>query len=108
MMFSSSPQILTPNKHVRQLFVEAEKCDFYVSAVFLSHRLTKVKAITEWPTPTSLKQRLLGFANFNRLTTVTWQLLSPPTRLTVTRGHPEALMAFQDLTCHFTCFNPSG
>lgn len=58
------PRSWHPTNTSVSFFVEAEKCDFYVFTVFLSHWLTKVKAITEWPTPTSLKQRLLGFASF--------------------------------------------
>ena len=59
-------------------YVKAEKCDFHVSSVcFLGFIVekgqiktdpAKVKAVAEWPTPTSRKQlqRFLGFANFYR------------------------------------------
>lgn len=74
-------------KHVRQvlkclldarLFVKAEKCAFHVSSVsFLGFIVSegkiqmdpkKVSAVTDWPTPVSVKQvqRFLGFANFYR------------------------------------------
>ena len=61
-----------------RLYVKAEKCDFHVSSVcFLGFIVekgqiktdpAKVKAVAEWPTPTSRKQlqRFLGFANFYR------------------------------------------
>ncbi|KAI3366542.1 hypothetical protein L3Q82_000675 [Scortum barcoo] len=73
--------------HVRQvlqrllenhLFVKKEKCEFHASQIsFLGFMLKvgqvqadpeKVKAVTEWPTPTSHKllQHFLGFANFYR------------------------------------------
>lgn len=59
-----------------KLFVKAEKCEFHVSSVSflgfivqhgqLSPDPTKVKAVAEWPTPSSRKQlqRFLSFANF--------------------------------------------
>ncbi|KAJ8346477.1 hypothetical protein SKAU_G00278780 [Synaphobranchus kaupii] len=85
LIFSQSPQehVL----HVRevlqrllenQLFVKAEKCSFHVSTVpFLGFIIeegsiradpAKIKAVTEWPQPTSRKhlQQFLGFANFYR------------------------------------------
>ena len=61
-----------------RLYVKAEKCNFHVSSVgFLGFIVekgqiktdpAKVKAVAEWPTPTSRKQlqRFLGFANFYR------------------------------------------
>ncbi len=59
-----------------QLYVKAEKCEFHVKQTFflgyhISHEgvkmdETKVKAVTEWPQPNTIKelQRFLGFANF--------------------------------------------
>ncbi len=85
LIFSLSPS--EHEQHVRQvlqrllenkLYAKAEKCEFHVSTVsFLGHIIaqgraqmdpTKVSAMSEWPTPTSLKQlqRFLGFANFYR------------------------------------------
>ncbi len=85
LIFSSSP-----NEHVEHikkvlncllknaLYVKPEKCEFHVTQVqFLGFIITpghvqmdprKVKAVTDWPTPSSLKevQRFLGFANFYR------------------------------------------
>ena len=73
--------------HVRQvlqrllenkLYVKAEKCEFHVTSVrVLGYILEsgqmktdpeKIRAVAEWPTPTSRKQlqRFLGFANFYR------------------------------------------
>lgn len=61
-----------------KLFVKAEKCEFHSPLVsFLGYILAggqvktdpaKVKAVVEWPVPTSRKllQRFLGFANFYR------------------------------------------
>jgi len=61
-----------------QLYAKAEKCEFHKDSVeFLGYRVSpnevsmdhsKVKAVLEWPTPTTLKQlqSFLGFANFYR------------------------------------------
>lgn len=61
-----------------KLFVKAEKCVFHVASVsFLGFVVergqirsdpAKIKAVEEWPTPTTRKQlqRFLGFANFYR------------------------------------------
>ena len=61
-----------------QLFVKAEKCEFHTSEVsFLSFIINagnirmdpaKIKAATDWPTPSTCKelQRFLGFPNFYR------------------------------------------
>ncbi|XP_047195290.1 uncharacterized protein LOC124851551 [Hippoglossus stenolepis] len=61
-----------------QLFVKAEKCEFHATEVtFLGFIVragrilvdpTKVKAVADWPTPTTRKrlQQFLGFANFYR------------------------------------------
>lgn len=82
-----SPDLETHKKHVRlvlskllqnQLYVKAEKCEFHVPSVsFLGLSVTegqvsmdpdKVRAVQDWPTPTSRRevQRFLGFANFYR------------------------------------------
>lgn len=59
-----------------ELYVKAEKCEFHVKEVsFLDYQTgrgdvpmddNKVKAVKEWPEPTTVKelQRFLGFANF--------------------------------------------
>ncbi len=59
-----------------QLYVKAEKCEFHVKqTTFLGYHIShegvrmderKVRAVTEWPQPTTIKelQRFLGFANF--------------------------------------------
>ncbi|KAI3375498.1 hypothetical protein L3Q82_003814 [Scortum barcoo] len=61
-----------------QLFVKAEKCEFHVSKVsFLGFIIapgqlhpdpSKIKAVENWPTPSTRKklQQFLGFANFYR------------------------------------------
>lgn len=64
--------------HLKQhnLFVKLEKCEFHRETItFMGYVLspngvemdqTKVKAVTEWPKPTTVKelQHFLGFANF--------------------------------------------
>lgn len=61
-----------------KLYVKAEKCEFHVTTVnFLGYVVekgqlrpdpVKVKAVEDWPTPSTRKQlqRFLGFANFYR------------------------------------------
>ncbi|KAJ8381441.1 hypothetical protein SKAU_G00022190 [Synaphobranchus kaupii] len=104
LIFSNSPQehVL----HVRevlqrllenQLFVKAEKCSFHVSSVpFLGFIIeedsirvdpAKVKAVTEWPQPSSRKhlQQFLGFANFYRRFIRNYSVVAAPlTKLTST------------------------
>ncbi|KAK3561756.1 hypothetical protein QTP86_013324 [Hemibagrus guttatus] len=60
------------------LFIKPEKCEFHQTTMtFLGYVITwqgvemdvtKVQAVTEWPSPTTVKelQRFLGFANFYR------------------------------------------
>lgn len=108
-------QCLLENK----LFVKAEKCDFHASSVsFLGFILergqvradpSKVKAIVEWPTPSTCKQlqRFLGFANFYCWFVKNYsQVTLPLTRLTSTtevfQWSPEAGQVFchlEDLFC---------
>ncbi len=85
LIFSKSEE--EHRRHVRQvlqrllenrLFVKAEKCEFHCSSIsFLGFIIQsgqvkadpdKLKAVTQWPVPTSVKQlqRFLGFANFYR------------------------------------------
>ncbi len=61
-----------------ELFVKAEKCEFHQAQVsFLGYVISKnhiemdrkkVKAVIQWPTPSSRKEvlRVLGFSNFYR------------------------------------------
>ncbi|KAJ8370954.1 hypothetical protein SKAU_G00109820 [Synaphobranchus kaupii] len=96
LIFSQSPQ-----EHVlqrlleNQLFVKAEKCSFHVSTVpFLGFIIeegsiradpAKIKAVTEWPQPTSRKhlQQFLGFANFYRRFIRNYSVIAAPlTKLT--------------------------
>src|SRR6266446_9673327 len=70
-------QVLT-TLHKRRLFLKPEKCKFeqkeveYLRLVILKDHvamdLTKVRGVTEWPTPTKVKevQSFLGFVNFYR------------------------------------------
>ncbi|KAJ8356966.1 hypothetical protein SKAU_G00197600 [Synaphobranchus kaupii] len=126
LIFSKSPQehIL----HVRevlqrllenQLFVKAEKCSFHVSSVpFLGFIIeegsiradpVKVKAVTEWPQPTSRKhlQQFLGFANFYRRFIRNYSVIAAPlTKLTSTAfsfcWNSEAQRAFEQLKTRFS------
>ena len=114
--------------HVRQvlqrllenkLFVKAEKCEFHVSSVgFLGYIIEsgqvktdpdKIKAVAEWPEPTSRKllQRFLGFANFYRRFIRDYSRIAAPlTKLTSLavpfRWTPEADQAFVLLKDRFT------
>src|SRR5258707_1832232 len=70
-------QVLTPLRKQR-LFLKPEKCKFeqkeveYLELVILKDHVamdpTKVRRVTEWPTPTKVKevQSFLGFVNFYR------------------------------------------
>ncbi|KAJ8333610.1 hypothetical protein SKAU_G00416180 [Synaphobranchus kaupii] len=126
LIFSKSPQehVL----HVRevlqrllenQLFVKAEKCSFHVSSVpFLGFIIeegsiradpAKVKAVTEWPQPSSRKhlQQFLGFANFYRRFIRNYSVIAAPlTKLTSTSvpfcWNPEAQQAFEQLKARFS------
>ncbi|KAJ8332185.1 hypothetical protein SKAU_G00428350 [Synaphobranchus kaupii] len=126
LIFSKSPQehIL----HVRevlqrllenQLFVKAEKCSFHVSSVpFLGFIIeegsiradpAKIKAVTEWPQPTSRKhlQQFLGFANFYRRFIRNYSVIAAPlTKLTSTAfsfcWNSEAQLAFERLKTRFS------
>ncbi len=103
---------------VNRLFVKAEKCAFHVSTVsFLGYVIaqgqvqmdpSKVSAVSNWPTPVSLKQlqRFLGFANFYRRFIRNYSRIAAPlTALTSTaipfRWTPEAEQAFTELKRRF-------
>ncbi|KAJ8354748.1 hypothetical protein SKAU_G00223150 [Synaphobranchus kaupii] len=121
----------TPQEHVlhvrevlqrlleNQLFVKAEKCSFHTSSVpFLSFIImegriradpTKVKAVTEWPQPSTRKhlQQFLGFANFyHRLIrnySITAALLTKLTSTSIPYcWNPEAQHAFEQLKARFS------
>lgn len=105
--------------HENQLFVKAEKCDFHKESVsFLGFVISpgaiemdpnKVKAVSEWPTPTSRRelQQFLGFANFYRRFIRNFSsLTSPLSALTSSKctfkWNCEADMAFSKLKSLFT------
>lgn len=102
-----------------QLFVKAEKCEFHrntmgflgyvVSAGTLKMDCTKIRAVVEWPTPSSRRelQRFLGFANFYRRFIRSYSSLAAPlTALTSSKvkfnWSPAAENAFQVLKRRFT------
>ncbi|KAI3368526.1 hypothetical protein L3Q82_025538 [Scortum barcoo] len=102
-----------------QLFVKAEKCEFHVSKVsFLGFIIapgqlhpdpSKIKAVENWPTPSTRKklQQFLGFANFYRRFIRNYSKVAAPlTCLTSTTKPflwtPEAERAFTLLKSLFT------
>lgn len=103
-----------------RLYLKLEKCSFHASRVsFLGHVFTKgrlamddakVRAIREWPVPTSVKevQRFLGFANFYRRFIRDFGVLALPlTELTRKSSRPfvmspPGIQAFRDLQHRFT------
>ncbi|KAI2659768.1 Transposon Tf2-6 polyprotein [Labeo rohita] len=103
-----------------QLYIKAEKCEFHVKQTsFLGYNIshegvkmdeTKVKAVTEWPQPNTVKelQRFLGFANFYRRFIRNYSMVSAPLT-TLLKGKPsklrwteEASHAFATLKERFT------
>ena len=102
-----------------KLYVNSEKCEFHTSEIsFLGFVLAqgklqpdpaKVRAVEEWPTPSTRKQlqRFLGFANFyrgfipdySRVAAPLTQLTSPTSPFT---WSPGAYQAFQRLKTLFT------
>lgn len=102
-----------------RLFVKAEKCDFHKDSIsFLGYIFEsgqvradpeKIRAVAEWPIPTSVKQlqRFLGFANFyrrfirnySRIAAPLTQLTSPSSPFTWSE---EAAQAFSQLKKLFT------
>ncbi|CAJ1057674.1 uncharacterized protein LOC108874699, partial [Xyrichtys novacula] len=101
-----------------RLFVKPEKCEFYASSVsFLGYIIAqgelrpdpeKVRAVRDWPTPSSRKdlQRFLGFANFYRRFIKNYSKVAVPlTRLTSLKvpfsWTPEADATFHHLKSLF-------
>lgn len=103
-----------------QLYVKAEKCEFHVKQTsFLGYHIShqgvrmdeaKVKAVTEWPQPSTVKelQRFLGFANFYRRFIQNYSMVAAPLTLLL-KGKPaklkwseEATQAFNTLKGKFT------
>ncbi|KAK3506488.1 hypothetical protein QTP70_002091 [Hemibagrus guttatus] len=116
-------------RHVREvlsrlqrhhLFVKPEKCEFHQTTMtFLGYVITrqgvemdvtKVQAVTEWPSPTTVKklQRFLGFANFYRRFIRNYSSVPGPLT-SLLKGKPrrlawmdQAQAAFQQLKDCFT------
>ncbi|KAK3519646.1 hypothetical protein QTP86_015266 [Hemibagrus guttatus] len=122
----------TMEEHVRQvrevltrlqrhhLYVKLEKCEFHRSTVtFLGYEISrqgvemdvvKVRAVTEWPAPTTVRelQHFLGFANFYRRFIRNYSSVAGPLT-SLLRGKPKKLTwtgqawtAFQQLKNCFT------
>ncbi|KAK3508084.1 hypothetical protein QTP70_013058 [Hemibagrus guttatus] len=84
------------------LYVKLEKCEFHRSVVIflgymISHQgvemdLVKVRAVTEWPAPTTVweLQRFLGFANFYRRFIRNYSSVAGPLT-SLLRGKPKKL-----------------
>ncbi|KAK3507042.1 hypothetical protein QTP70_001588 [Hemibagrus guttatus] len=103
-----------------RLFVKLEKCEFSRTTVsFLGYLISprgvemdtnKVRAVSEWPAPTTIKelQRFLGFANFYRRFIRSYSSVAAPLT-SLLRGKPKKLSwtdqaraAFQRLKDCFT------
>ncbi|KAK3522827.1 hypothetical protein QTP86_004675 [Hemibagrus guttatus] len=84
------------------LYIKPEKCEFHRTTImFLGYvilwqgvemDLTKVRAVTEWPNPTTTKelQRFLGFANFYRRFIRNYSSVAGPLT-SLLRGKPRRL-----------------
>ncbi|KAK3522300.1 hypothetical protein QTP86_001906 [Hemibagrus guttatus] len=102
------------------LYVKLEKCEFYRSSVtflgyVISHQgvemnVVKVRAVTEWPAPTTMRelQHFLGFTNFYRRFIRNYSSVAGPLT-SLLRGKPKKLTwtdqawtAFQQLKNCFT------
>lgn len=101
-----------------------QKCEFHVIHVqFLGFIIKpghiqmdprKVKAVTDWPIPSSVKevQQFLGFANFYRKLILNFSSVVAPLSA-LTKGNnagfcwgPEAESAFSDFKLHITLQHP--
>ncbi|KAK3570670.1 hypothetical protein QTP86_024756 [Hemibagrus guttatus] len=102
------------------LYIKPEKCEFHRTTItFLGYvisrqgvemDLTKLRAVTEWPNPTKIKelQRFLGFANFYRRFIRNYSSVAGPLT-SLLRGKPrrlcwsdQAQVAFVKLKDSFT------
>ncbi len=85
-----------------QLYIKSEKCEFHVKQMsFLGYNIShqgvemddsKVRAVTDWPQPTTVKelQRFLGFANFYRRFIRNYSLIASPLT-SLLKGKPSKL-----------------
>ncbi len=96
-----------------QLYVKAEKCEFHVKqTTFLGYSIShegvrmderKVRAVTEWPQPSTIKelQRFLGFANFYRRFIRNYSIVSAPLT-SLLKGKPSKLKWTEEAKTAFT------
>ncbi|KAL0202690.1 hypothetical protein M9458_000708, partial [Cirrhinus mrigala] len=107
-------------EHVQHLYAKEEKCEFHQERIaFLGYIISpegvtmderKVKAVRNWPRPTTLKelQRFLGFANFYHRFIRGFSTVAAPLSSMIKRGNfrltwsPPAIQAFFDLRQRFT------
>ncbi len=98
-----------------QLFAKIEKCDFHQTSIsFLGYIISpggvameegKVKAVVEWPRPTTLKelQRFLGFANFYRRFIRGFSMVAEPLTALVRKG--TSCLPWNELTLNLHCLS---
>ncbi|KAL0150461.1 hypothetical protein M9458_054278 [Cirrhinus mrigala] len=102
-----------------QLYAKLEKCEFHKTKIsFLDYIISpkgvamddsKVRAVVNWPQPTTIKelQRFLGFANFYRRFIHNFSSISAPLTSMIKGGRqrlswtPSAITAFQELKNRF-------
>ncbi len=89
-----------------QLYAKAEKCEFHQETIsFLGYLISsgvvtmdeqKVRAVVNWPQPTTLKelQRFLGFVNFYRRFIRNFNTIAAPMMSMIKVGNPTSQLVF--------------